>query len=342
MSKLRLALSLALLVAAQPARAQSGTLAGTVTLGDSQPLPFALLRLTRTGSDSAARERVSDAAGKFWFGRLDAGDYRLQLLRVGYRPVLSDVVHVAAGATARLDFRASSSPVLLAGMNVRATPACLTASQLCAEPQLLALWNEARRGLATRRAFELTYRFTRELRQDVTLEWRLRRNSLRVRIDTATNEPDSVLVRDARYQAAHRQRGYGEGMTLVLPNEKELLDDAFLAEHCLVTTIESANGLYGLRFRPVREHDDMLDIRGVLWVDAASFQTRRLDLEYVRGRQSRGVSTIEYGDVVVDGAALRLPVSGVATVRAHGANRTLVSGARARLTYGYRGFVAQR
>lgn len=38
----------------------------------------------------------------------------------------------------------------------------------------------------------------------------------------------------------------------------------------------------------------------------------------------------------------RLPVSGVATVGAHGANRALEIGSRAKLTYAYRGFIAQR
>jgi hypothetical protein len=70
------------------------------------------------------------------------------------------------------------------------------------------LWNEAKKGVAARRAFELQYRFARTMRQDVQMRWRLRAPTERHSENTTISNPDSVVARDRRAEAAHRERGY--------------------------------------------------------------------------------------------------------------------------------------
>lgn len=328
------------------AQTTGGVVHGLVTRAESTvAIPFALIKLLPVGTGQGGmpvKERITDAAGRFRFVDVPPGDYTLQLLRIGYRPVVSSPLSVVEGQTVRQDMHVESQPVVLATVNVHANPVCLTAAQLPNEARLFALWTEARRSVETRRAFERQFRFTRILRQDVELEWRLRKNSRRVKVDTTINEPDSVLARDKRLQVAGREKGYGEGMTLIVPNEKELLDDSFLAQHCLDTEVLQANGAFGLRFHPVQNRDSGFDIGGTIWIEENTYALRTLELEHFRDDRRVGQSRIDYAEITIDGSSLRLPVAGVASIRASGPNRTLVSGATAQLAYSYRDFTSVR
>jgi len=55
---------------------------------DGSPIPFALVRLRLTDSTvRAGRQVITNAQGRFQFDSVLPGSYRLQLLRIGYRPV---------------------------------------------------------------------------------------------------------------------------------------------------------------------------------------------------------------------------------------------------------------
>src|SRR3954469_8524647 len=97
-----------LAILAPPAVAQPGAVEGTARAdsGDA-PIAFALVRLL--GPDSAvAAQGITNADGRFRFARVAAGNWRVQLLRIGFRPVLSDAVQIAAGQTAQLSIHAAS------------------------------------------------------------------------------------------------------------------------------------------------------------------------------------------------------------------------------------------
>lgn len=303
------------------------------------PIPFALIRLVSADPQGATLQQgITSAEGRFRFVSVIAGDYHVQLLRIGYRPVLSPVVRVRAAETVHHELRAPTQAVLLPTVTVHSRPTCLDAAQLANDPRLASLWSEARKGVEIRRAFELQYRFTRTLRQNVQIDWRFRRNAKRVEETTLVNEPDSVLARDERLREQNRAKGYTEGGRLVVPNEKELLDEAFLREHCLETSVGEADGALGLRFRPAQPRPDLVDIRGTIWVEADTYQIQRLDLEHVRGDRPFAWVRVDYADVVVGESKLRLPSAGSGSVRPRGLNRTLVTGAAATFTYTYRNF----
>ena len=325
------------------AQSSDGSINGTARRAENdEPIAFALVRLVPEQQTESAspRQTITAADGRWFFPRIVAGDYRVQLARIGYAPVLSPVLHVRAGEATRHEIRATTEAIRLAAVTVRGEGACLTADHLAAEPQLATLWSEAGKGVEIRRAFEQAYRFARDRRQDIHTRWRFRRATDEVRHDTLTNNPDSVLVLDRHRRSRRQSEGYMKPGTflIAIPDEKDLLDEEFLRDHCLETTIERGDGALGLHFRPVRSRDGFVDIRGTIWVEADTYIMRRLAFDWLRGKRVLGVSTIDYGDVGVDGRSIRLPAWGKVSVDPDGMAGALIRDATATLTFTYLGF----
>lgn len=331
----------ALLFFALPAVAQQahGTVDGVArNAADGAPLALLLVRLVPAeGHAATARGVVTDAEGRFRFEGVPAGEYRLQVEQIGYDRTQSPVLRVRAGETLFHEVRSSARPVQLEAVTVQGGR-CLTVDELASDPDLAALWNEARKGVETRRAFNLQYRYARVMTQDIQTRWRIRGTTHRRHVDTLVNEPDSVLVREQRRREQLRAEGFLNGEYLRLPYETDLLDDEFTRDHCLEPSYEEEDGAFILRFRPVRPRRDGAGIRGVITVDAASYRIRRLDFEYLRGDRPFGASHIIYEDLAVAGSTLRLPSRGGASMRTVGVGRLAATGASATFTYDYRGF----
>jgi hypothetical protein len=186
----------------------------------------------------------------------------------------------------------------------------LSGERAASDPFLSALWEDVRRGVEIRRAFDQRYRYKRELSQTSDLLVPSRQTARRQKADTVVNEPDSVLVREERLRARRAAEGFGKGNTLMLPDERELLDDAFLQTHCLVPQVLSDGGATGVRFRQTARSAGGFGLQGTIWVDAASRLMQRLQLEHLNGDKPFSTVTVQYTDVVVAGTALRLPTTG--------------------------------
>ncbi len=95
-----------LLVGAPKADAQAGRLSGVVTDStNGQPLQSVTLTLVTAGERTASRLQVrTDVEGRYLFAAVPAGEYVVELRRLGYRPLNRAGVTVAAGATAARDF----------------------------------------------------------------------------------------------------------------------------------------------------------------------------------------------------------------------------------------------
>ena len=78
------------------------------------PVQFALVRLVRADSSplpsDSPPQGITNADGRYRFDGVAPGRYRVQLLRIGFRPLLSDPVQVAAGETVQLELRVASQP----------------------------------------------------------------------------------------------------------------------------------------------------------------------------------------------------------------------------------------
>lgn len=336
---LRHAVALLVLACALPGQAAAqpdpGTVQGAARGPDgAEPLAFLLVRLLPEGGGAApARSAVTDAEGRFRFTAVPPGEYRLHVEQIGYERTRSPVLRVRPGETLVHDIRSAARAIQLEAVTVQAGQ-CLAADRLRDDPELAALWDEIGKGVETRRAFERQYRYTRVMRQEIHTRWRFRSATRRVQTDTAVNEPDSVAVREARRRAS----AYAEAETIRLPDEKELLDPEFLRGHCLDPAFDESEGVYVIRFRPVRPQRGGVDVRGAVHVDAGTYLIRRLEFEYLAGTRVHAESWVQYGDVAVAGGTLRLPVHGHASLRPRGVGAAIAVGATSTLTLRYEGF----
>ena len=100
-----------------------------------------------------------------------------------------------------------------------------------------------------------------------------------------------------------------------MADELDVLHDDFLKGHCLVPTMQHGDGELGVRFQPLRVRRDFLDVRGTIWLDSATYLVRRIEFEYVDGEDVRGTFRLDFEDVEVAGAPLRMPTGGVYDLR---------------------------
>lgn len=333
-------------VVAPGAMAQEGSarVEGVARVAETgAPIPFALVHLLPADSRTAApRQGITSADGRFHFAAAAPGEYRLQLLRIGYQPVLSLVLRLRPGETLQHELHGAMRPIELPGVVVR--PArCLYGSQLAEDANLASLWNETRKGVELRRGFELRYGYTRLARYDHERAGREKDAPLwdraehlvgTMRVDTLVSTPDSVLPRERRLKV----EGYGTRTYILVPTEKHLLDDDFLVDHCLELARSDDGHWVGLRFLPKRAHrNGGLAVRGTIWMDPATYLIQRVDMEHVTGRrldQQLTAIRLVYGNVVIGGSSLQLAVGGEALY--------VELGLRQRIVLTYSGFEEAR
>jgi hypothetical protein len=321
------------------ARAQiAGTIEGIARIaGSNAPMAFALVRVLGADSATLASE-ITNAEGRFRFASVNARDVRLRILRIGFRPTTTPVLHLEADRGLRYDLLSEPLPIQLPAVAVHAVAGCLDATTLSSDSALFTLWTEARKGVEIRRAFELRYRFTRALRQEAQIHWRLRPDARQARADTLISDPDSIPARDARARADHATAGYAKGNRLIVPDEKELLDETFLQANCLEPSIPRANGALGVSFHPKSAKPAGYAIRGTIWLDASTYAIQRIDYEHLDDGNAFSRTNIAYAPVRVGESSLSLPAGGKVTLQPRGPGHFLASGVTATLLYSYSGF----
>lgn len=298
--------------------AQKATVEGRARAEEGgAPVQFALVRLVRADSNPLSSDTppqgITNAEGRYRFDGVAPGRYRVQLLRIGFRPVLSDPVQVAAGETVQLEIRVPSQAVVVLPPITVTGDVCVTAKKLAEHPQLQTLWQQARDGAAVRT--ELMARFRYHVLQH--------EESYELKPDGPTapgttdqhylSDPKWAVKNAARNREQRLSRGYygpskdsREGF--YVPNELDVLHEDFLKAHCFVPAAARGVGEVGLRFRPLRTRRNFLDILGTIWLDSATYLARRLELEYVDDVESRGTVRVDFGDLAVAGGTLRMPV----------------------------------
>jgi len=301
--------------------AQTAAIEGVARAEDGgAPIPFALVRLVP--ADTAAPpsgmppQGITSGNGRYRFAGVAAGRYRVLLLRIGFRPALSDPVQVAAGETVQLELRMASQPVALPV--VTSTPdVCLTAKELGKYPQIQTLWQQARHGAAVRMEIMARFRYRVQVHQ-ASVGAEVQRKADRTPVESVDQEwvsdPGSAVKNAARRRSRRLSRGYYGPTTKdgrashYLPDELDVLHEDFLKEHCVLATAQHGTGEVGLRFLPVRMRRNLLDVGGTIWLDSATFLARRIELEYVDGDDQLGTVRLDFTDVAVAGGTLRMPI----------------------------------
>src|SRR3954452_8858917 len=92
----RWSLALVFALATLPATLRGQTVRGVVLDPSGRPVPGVVVILLNDRSAETARS-LSNESGAFRVSTSVAGTYRLRTLRIGFRPVLSDPIALAAG-----------------------------------------------------------------------------------------------------------------------------------------------------------------------------------------------------------------------------------------------------
>jgi hypothetical protein len=265
-----------------PQCAAAQTVTGTVVNeAGGAPVRGALVSLL-----DAAGKRVgsalTDAQGAFALRAPGPGEFRVRAERVGMSSASSEPLPLAAGETRVLRLAARSMAVMLEGIQVQAAGrGCVVSPG--AGASTAALWDEARKALDAAE-------FTREQKALVFAIRCYRRVLDPERLTVRQAQEDSTTGRFASpFTALPAEdlarggyvRARGDETLFYPPDAAVLLSDTFLDQHCFrVRRGRGENaGQVGLEFEPVRGRT-LPDVRGVLWLDAATAELRTLDYAF--------------------------------------------------------------
>ncbi|HJR63417.1 MAG TPA: carboxypeptidase regulatory-like domain-containing protein [Gemmatimonadaceae bacterium] len=291
-----------------------------VDQGSGAPVPSALVLLLDAQGKRVAGT-ISDDSGYYSFVVPAAGNFRVRVLRIGFRSVESPPLAVTVGQVLEHRVAASAVPTVLQEVRVTERSRCEAKP---GEAQLVGqLWEEVRKALL---ATVITQE-TRFVRMRLAYyERQLHPHTLRpgpernwetedgVSDDPFVTLPPERLARDGFVQRA------GDAWIFYGPDARLLLSDEFLEGHCLRTVPADKDnpGMVGIGFEPTRGNE-LVDVEGTLWLDARTAELRHLNFEYVhlpvvlpRGRAGGRVNfaKLENGAWVVQNWYIRMPQFG--------------------------------
>jgi hypothetical protein len=271
-----------LLVGPTIASAQS-VRGSVVERSDSTAVPGVLVTLFDPDGRIAARA-VTDQRGRYRLTSA-AGTYRLQTLRIGYRPLISDELRLYDGAELERIIAVANIPVALQAVDISASRSCGSLS----DANVASVWEQARAAMSVT-----------ALSSNVgTLHATLRKYerstdaSFRRTVDEWSRVESRWVESPWRSLSADSLRRFGyvhqrdSSVTYHAPDLTVLTSNEFIEDHCfrLMTSTQS-DSLIGIGFEPTRERSRTADIRGDFWLDRRSFELRSMSFRYanVRGR----------------------------------------------------------
>ena len=276
----------------------AAVLMATATLAQAQVLRVHLVDEETRQPLAGVLVSALDAAGAMGPSVLSSGDgiatvrasgsgpHRLLIRRIGFAPVTTNPVTVPLESSTTVDIIVPVHRITLGIVHV-------VGNQSCAEqtdsPSALAqpAWTEVRTALEAsaltrdqRLVTTAALRFQRDLRRDGTVDFAdtTLRGSSGERPFFAPNP--ALLERDGYFK--HHDDGSED---FYAPDEAVLLSAGFTRRHCLSVfpdvRRDSAGTQLALAFVP-RDRDTRPEIKGLIWIDSATSELRRIDFEYVR------------------------------------------------------------
>ena len=270
---------LALTVLSVPS-ARSQIVRGTTITPDSALVPGVIVTLFNEQGTAVARA-LGDDGGSFTMKAPSPGTYHIEAKRIAFRPTVDKPIVLEEGRILLHTLVLTGSPIQLAAVQVSAEQRCQ--ASLDSVSEAFAAWEEARKAL---RSSQLT-RLTRDYKADVTTF--VRRQSAaetRFRVTDSTTKlglplrPFTSLPPEQLAAKGYVTRG-ANSQVFHAPDEDVLLSDEFAATHCLRILPDSADkDVVRLGFGPVPGRKEP-EITGVLSIDRASAELRRLDFSFV-------------------------------------------------------------
>jgi hypothetical protein len=248
-----------------------------------------------------------------------SGPYRLLIRRIGFAPVTTDTLALPAlGST--LEIVVPARRIVLGTVRVVGNQTCSNQTE-SPSPAAEPAWTQVRAALEAsaltrdqRLVTTAAFRFQRDLRVDGTVNF----------ADTALRGRSGERPFVAPAPAALERDGYfkhkDDGSdNFYAPDEAVLLSPGFTQHHCVTqypdVRRDSTGTQIALAFAP-RDRDNRPEIKGLIWIDSATSELRRIDFEYVRislraPADSLGGSVsfqhLASGAWIVSGWALRMP-----------------------------------
>jgi len=260
--------------------AQAQTVRGSVVdRVDSAPVPGVVVLLIDDGGNVAARA-LTNERGEFRLPAGTPGVYRLRTMRIGFRPVTSDVIQVAAGEEVTRQVVVAGVPFSLDTVRVQRRSTC----RMRADSALVtyAIWEQVRTALT---ATDLSSRARNVFATIVTYERFLEPRSKRVlrqssRVKSGeTNRPWTSLSADSLRRVGYVAEVNGWSI-YTAPDLDALLSAQFLEDHCFRIAQLSDSGWVGLAFEPAPDRKHIPEISGTVWLDRRSAELRRMEFLY--------------------------------------------------------------
>lgn len=307
------------LCAVTPLTLAAQELRGTVVQSDGvSPASGAIVVLLRAASDSVIARAVTGSRGFYALRAPAAGEFRVQVLRVGHRPMAVGRYALGASDVQLVDIALADAPVMLAAFDVREAARCDVrpdSARLVAQ-----LYEEARKALIVSSTQATGVRSTAEYDMFTRIE-NLRGRAVaptqRSRVSGPSNRPFQSISVDSLMRVGYVVEE-SDGTVYRAPDADVLLSDAFAASHCMFVADggKERPSSIGIGFRPVATRRGFIDIRGTLWLDRASSELQ--DIEYTfdgipREHQRGGVGgRVEFartsdGGWLVNRWAIRMP-----------------------------------
>ncbi len=274
---------------ASRAQGATGTLQGTVQGSTQSSSTLVPLSYAVVGLPTLALERFTDGAGRFRLGELAPGRYEVVVRRIGYAP-RTQTVQIVADRVTRLDVQLAVIPVRIASLTVRALARCTSPGvpDASAEPAVATLVALLRENADRYRLLASQYPFAYQHVRSLLLVNDDHEPATAVHVQLV----DSIDARSAaraEYRAGRvvqrqRFRGGLDEYSMALPTIMDLADNAFARAHCFAYGgREEKDGETWLRL-DVRAADKINspDVHGTFFLDSASAQLRRMDLELSR------------------------------------------------------------
>ncbi len=213
------------------------------------------------------------------------GPHRLLIRRIGFAPVTTDTLATSMPGTP-LEITVPAHRIVLGTVHVFVNQVCANQTESPSAGALPA-WTQVRAALEASA-------LTRDQRLVATAAFRFQRD---LRIDGKVNYADTalrgrsgerpfvapapaVLERDGYFK--HRDDG---SENFYAPDEAVLLSPGFTQHHCVTeysdVRRDSSGTQIALAFMP-RDRDTRPEIKGLIWIDSATSELRRIDFEYVR------------------------------------------------------------
>jgi hypothetical protein len=272
-------IALGLMFGAWPAEAQ--TVRGRVEQSDGDGIPGVFVML-EDSTGVVSRRVLSSDSGSYRIAAPVPGTYRLLAERIGYSAAVSDWLNLAEGEDLTYRFVIEPRPVRLRDIRVEERARCTVLPDEGIELQRV--WDEALKALtATAWTGQQPY-----FRFDAVMHTQT--------LDDRGRPASEAILEEVRFYGRHPfraipardlvfggfvQRPEGQ-VAYYAPDAEVLLSDTFVRRHCfrLVRGQAESARLLGLAFEALPQ-SRLPDIEGVMWLDPASSELRRLEFTYV-------------------------------------------------------------